>query len=82
MELIRTSVEAEKDHHLIDGRTFSEEKILCTIGRDFNKSVANINGLISLLNDLDIADPDYKRAQSYLSVEAHKLQFMVKDICR
>lgn len=79
MELL---VESKKAYNVTDEGSFRDEKILSRIGRDFNKSVANINGLISLLDDLNTSDPDFKKIQHYLSSEALKLQVMVKDICR
>ncbi len=80
MELL-IEYKAEKQHSLVEELTTSKERIMCTIGRDFYKSVANINGLISLLNDGSAADPDFKQIHSYLSKEASKLQSMVKEIC-
>lgn len=81
MELLLEYPKPEKMHDLMNGPIHSNEKIISTIGRDFYKAVANINGLVSLLNDVTPNDPDFKQIHNYLSSEAIKLQFMVKDIC-
>ncbi len=80
MEFLVKSFEAKKDHHLADELVFSKEQILRTIGRDFNKSVANIVGLVSMLED-GVSDQDFEIIRSYLSKEATNLHVMVKGIC-
>ena len=81
MELLINYPKVQKmNNHITELTTFNE-KIISTIGRDFHKSVANINGLVSLLNDVTAADPDVETIHRYLSIEARKLDFMVKDIC-
>ncbi len=81
MELLLEYPKPEKMHTVINETTTSKEKIISTIGRDFYKAVANINGLVSLLNDVSSNDPDFRQIHNYLSSEATRLQFMVKDIC-
>ena len=80
MEFLVKSFEAKKDHRLADELVFSKEQILRIIGRDFNKSVANIVGLVSLLED-GVSDQDFDSIRSYLSKEATNLHVMVKGIC-
>lgn len=81
MELLINYPKVQKMNNHITELTTSNEKIISTIGRDFNKSVANINGLVSLLSDASASDPDVEIIHRYLSIEAHKLDFLVKDIC-
>ena len=83
MELSLKHRKAEKNYNLINEFTFSKEKIMSVIGRDFNKSVANIVGLVALLKDeTDNSDQDINTIHQYLSIEANKLNTLVKDLCR
>lgn len=81
MELLLESNLSKKTLRSDNDVTIPIEKIISTIGRDFNKSVANIKGLISLLDNISVSDPDFKQIHHYLSAEALKLQYMVRDIC-
>lgn len=81
MELLIETNKVKKQDILVDEDLFSNEKIIKIIGRDFNKSVSNIAGLVSLLDDNDISEQDFKTIKNLLSVEAFKLRFMVKEIC-
>lgn len=81
MEPVVDCNKAQKANHQINALTTSKEEIISTIGRDFYKSVANINGLVSLLNNAATSDSDVETIHRYLSIEAHKLDFLVKGIC-
>ncbi len=81
MELQIQLRKLNRQYPLADKLSFSKEKISKIIGRDFNKSVANIIGLVSLLDDTAISDQDFKTIQKHLDTEAKNLRLMVKDIC-
>lgn len=81
MEFLIKASETKKDYNLIDELTSSKEKIVSVIGRDFNKSVANIVGLVALMDDPDTSDQDVKDIHRYLSIEANNLHLLVKNIC-
>lgn len=51
------------------------------MGNDFNKSVANISGLISLLNAGFTSGKDLEDIRRYLSIAATNLNMMIKDLC-
>lgn len=72
MALLVDYCKVKKTNTLINELTSSKEKIISTIGRDFHKSVANINGLVSLLKDVAASDPDAETIHRYLSIEANK----------
>lgn len=81
MEFLIKSFETEKERKVIAELTSSKERIIKSVGRDFNRSVANIKGLVSLLEDDKISEEDFKSIQNYLAAEAKKLDVLVKDIC-
>ena len=81
MELQIQPRKLNRQYHLSDKLSFSKEKVIKIIGKDFNKSVANIIGLVSLLDDTAVSDQDFKTIQKYLTTEANNLNLMVKDIC-
>lgn len=81
MEFLIKSFETEKEGKVIAELTSSKERIIKSVGRDFNRSVANIKGLVSLLEDDKISEEDFKSIQNYLAAEAKKLDVLVKDIC-
>ena len=60
---------------------FARENVVKTIGRDFNKSVANLNGLVALLNEGDTSAVETKQIHRYLTIEVKKLKAMVLNIC-
>lgn len=49
-------------------------------GREFYDAVANMIGLVALLNDHNTSEPDLINVRQYLSVEAGKLAILVKGI--
>ena len=59
----------------------SKEYLVKTIGRDFNKSISNLNGLVSLLNDSSTSEADIEQIHLYLSIEVKKLRLLVLNIC-
>lgn len=80
MEFIIKPATSKKQHHLVE-ESVSKEQIRSTIGRDFNKSVANIRGLVSLLDEGFTSGQDLENIRRYLSTEASNLDVMVKNIC-
>lgn len=80
MEFLVNAFKTKKQYDLSES-LISKEQLQRTIGRDFNKSVANILGLVSLLDDGGISDPDFEDIRRYLSTEANNLDVMVKNIC-
>ncbi len=80
MEFIIKPATAKKQH-LLTEELVSKEQIRSTIGRDFNKSVANIRGLVSLLDEGFTSDRDLDYIRRYLSTEASNLDVMVKNMC-
>ncbi len=81
MEFLIKSFETEIERKVIAELTSSKERIIKSVGRDFNRSVANIKGLVSLLEDDKISEEDFKSIQNYLAAEAKKLDVLVKNIC-
>lgn len=82
MEFQIRSFEKRKDVNIIDELTASKQRIIKMIGRDFNKSVCNIIGLLNLLKDEDPASEDFKNIQKYLSKEASHLHTLVENECQ
>lgn len=80
MEFIIKPATAKKQQRTTE-KLFSKEQIQSTIGRDFNKSVANIRGLVSLLEEGFTSGQDLDYIRRYLSTEASNLDVMVKNIC-
>lgn len=81
MEFLINAPLTKKQYHLVNQLSISKEQIQRIIGRDFNKSVANILGLISLLNAGFNSDQDLEDIHHYLATEANNLHLMVKKIC-
>lgn len=71
----------ETYHHLVNETKISNENVVKTIGRDFNKSVANLNGLIALLNEGNTSEMETEQIHRYLTIEVKKLKAMVLNIC-
>lgn len=82
MEILTKPLENRKTFSLVEEIYTSKEKIVKLIGRDFNKSVCNMIGLIDLLKDEDPASEDFKNIQKYLSKEASKLHTLVENVCQ
>lgn len=80
MEFIIKPSPVKKHYHIAE-ELVSKEQIRSMIGRDFNKSVANIRGLISLLDEGFTSGHDLEYIRSYLSTEASNLDVMVKNMC-
>jgi len=80
MEFIIKPATAKK-HQRTTQESVSKEQLQSTIGRDFNKSVANIRGLVSLLEEGFTSGQDLDYIRRYLSTEASNLDVMVKNIC-
>ncbi|MGI4750722.1 MAG: hypothetical protein ACRYFB_08815 [Janthinobacterium lividum] len=81
MEFLINAPLTKKQYHLVNQLSISKEQIQRIIGRDFNKSVANILGLISLLHAGFNSDQDLEDIHHYLATEANNLHLMVKKIC-
>lgn len=81
MEFLVKPTDSKKEYNLTDELAFSKEQLLQKVGRDVNKSVANIVGLVSLLDDSNSKDLDFNKIRRYLSSEATNLHGMVKEIC-
>ncbi len=80
MEFLVNAFKTKKQHHLSE-LLISKEQLQQTIGRDFNKSIANILGLVSLLDENCTSGQDFEDIRRYLSTEANNLDVMVKNIC-
>lgn len=80
MEFLVNAFKTKKQYHLSES-LISKEQLQQTIGRDFNKSIANIVGLVSLLDNNSASDPDFDNIRRYLSTEATNLDVMVKELC-
>ena len=59
----------------------SRKEKIHLIGTDFYRAAANIAGLVSLLEPMGDADPDFKDIRHYLLLESVKLLAMAKEIC-
>lgn len=81
MELLLKHYNVKINTDIIDDLTFSKNQVINKVGLDFNRAVANMIGLVSLLDEEGTADPDFKTICKYLSIEAQNLNSMVKDIC-
>ncbi len=81
MELVLKHCQTEQGCNHFTELTSSNQKLLSVIGRDINKSVANLLGLIALLDEEGIADPDFKAIHIYLAQESKKLHFIVREVC-
>ena len=79
--LIKPTSTKKQQHHFVE-ELISKEQIRSIIGRDFNKSVANILGLVSLLEEGFTTGRDLDDIRRYLSTEANNLDVMVKNICK
>lgn len=80
MEFLIKAFKTKKQYNLAES-LISKEQLQQTIGRDFNKSIANILGLVSLLDENSASDRDFEDIRRYLSTEATNLDVMVKKLC-
>lgn len=80
MEFLVNAFKTKKEYYSAES-LISKEQLQQTIGRDFNKSIANILGLVSLLDDNCTSGQDFEDIRRYLFTEATNLDVMVKKLC-
>ena len=71
----------KKNEANIFGEITASKEMMRVIGRDVNKSVCNLAGLVELLKDEDPAHEDFQNIQMHMNTEVTQLRRLIADMC-